>query len=82
MIGPDDPAPFTIINEQGQAKVLLVGDHVSNAIPRSLHRLGLDDESLRQHIAYDIGTRKLVNHLSAHLDAPRCWRDTRASWSI
>ncbi len=70
MIGPDDPPPFTIINEQGQGKVLLVGDHVSNEIPKSLDNLGLDAESLQQHIAYDIGTRKLVNHLSQHLDAP------------
>ena len=70
MIGPDDPAPFTIINQQGQGKILIVGDHASNAIPGSLGRLGLDEESLRQHIAHDIGTRKLVNHLSAHLDAP------------
>ena len=70
MIGPDDPPPFTIINDQGQGKVLLVGDHVSNEIPKSLHDLGLDAESLEQHIAYDIGTRKLVNHLSQHLDAP------------
>lgn len=70
MIGPDDPAPFTIINEQGKARVLLVGDHASNAIPGSLDRLGLDDQSLQQHIAHDIGTHKLVNHLSAHLDAP------------
>ncbi|UCH40527.1 MAG: N-formylglutamate amidohydrolase [Gammaproteobacteria bacterium] len=70
MIGPDDPPPFTIINEQGQGKVLLVGDHVSNEIPKSLHNLGLDAESLEQHIAYDIGTRKLINHLSQHLDAP------------
>ncbi|TNF88507.1 MAG: hypothetical protein EP300_07715 [Gammaproteobacteria bacterium] len=70
MIGPDDPPPFTIINQQGQGKVLLVGDHVSNEIPKSLHNLGLDAESLEQHIAYDIGTCKLINHLSQHLDAP------------
>ena len=70
MIGPDEPAPFTIINEQGRSKVLLVGDHVSNTLPQSLGNLGLDEASIQQHIAYDIGTRKLVNHLSQHLDAP------------
>jgi predicted N-formylglutamate amidohydrolase len=70
MIGPDDPAPFSIINPQGRARVLLVGDHVSNRIPKSLNGLGLDEESLQQHIAYDIGTHKLINHLSQHLDAP------------
>lgn len=70
MIGPGDPPPYTVINEQGQAKVLLVGDHVSNAFPKILGNLGLDETALEQHIAYDIGTRKLVNHLSEHLDAP------------
>ncbi|MCH8176929.1 MAG: N-formylglutamate amidohydrolase [Proteobacteria bacterium] len=70
MIGPGDPPPYTIINEQGKAKVLLVGDHASNAIPKILHKLGLDDTALEQHIAYDIGTKKLIHHLSQHLDAP------------
>jgi len=70
LIGPDDPPPFSCLNEQGQGKVLLVGDHVSNKIPRQLHNLGLDKSFLGQHIAYDIGTSKLIHHLSQHLDAP------------
>lgn len=70
MIGPDDPPPFSIINPRGRGKVLLVGDHASNTIPPSLGGLGLDPALLERHIAYDIGTRKLVNHLSQHLDAP------------
>ena len=70
MIGPGDPPPYNIINEQGQGKILLVGDHVSRTIPRVLDNLGLDETLLEQHIAYDIGTRKLVHHLSQHLDAP------------
>jgi predicted N-formylglutamate amidohydrolase len=70
MIEPGDPPPYTIINEQGQGQVLLVGDHASRVIPRALDNLGLDETLLEQHIAYDIGTRKLVHHLSQHLDAP------------
>ena len=70
MIGPDDPPPYTIINEQGKGKILLAGDHVSNTIPKSLNSLGLDAAALEQHIAYDIGTCKLIHHLSQHLDAP------------
>lgn len=70
LIGPGDPPAYQIINDQGQAQVLLVGDHASNKIPASLKNLGLDPEALEQHIAYDIGTRKLVHHLSEHLDAP------------
>jgi predicted N-formylglutamate amidohydrolase len=70
LIGPGEPEPVTILNEDGKARVLLVGDHVSNRIPRALHGLGLDDAVLEQHVAYDIGTRKLITHLSQHLDAP------------
>lgn len=70
MIGPEDPPPYTFINEQGKARVLLVCDHASNAIPRILGKLGLDDAALEQHIAYDIGAKILIQHLSQHLDAP------------
>ena len=70
LIGPGEPEPVTVLNEHGRAKLLLVGDHVSNRIPRVLDKLGLDDAVLEQHVAYDIGTRKLITHLSQHLDAP------------
>ena len=70
MIGPEDPPPYTIINQQGKGKILLVCDHASNTMPKILDKLGLDDAALGQHIAYDIGSKKLINHLSEHLDAP------------
>ena len=70
LIAADEPPAISALNEQGQAKVLLVGDHVSNRIPRSLKQLGLEDQVLQQHVAYDIGTRKLLTHLVDHLDAP------------
>jgi predicted N-formylglutamate amidohydrolase len=70
LIGPDEPGPVSILNEQGRAKVLLVGDHVSNRIPSALNQLGLDDSVLERHVACDIGAGKLLAHLSAHLDAP------------
>jgi len=70
MIGPEDPPPFTIINEDGKASVLLVGDHASNAIPETLDNLGLVETVLEQHIAYDIGSKYMIKHLSQLLDAP------------
>jgi len=70
LIGPGDPPPFTLLNEAGSAPVLLVGDHVSNTVPSSLDRLGLADWVFERHVAYDIGTRKLITHLAMHLDAP------------
>ncbi len=70
LIGPGDPPPFTIINPEGESNLLLVCDHASNAIPQSLDNLGLDGAALERHIAWDIGSRKLLEHLSTHLDAP------------
>jgi predicted N-formylglutamate amidohydrolase len=70
LIAADEPPAISTLNEQGQAKVLLVGDHVSNHIPKSLKQLGLEDWVLQEHVAYDIGTRKLLTHLVDHLDAP------------
>ena len=70
LIGPDDPPPVTIINPEGKSNVLLVCDHASNAIPAALGQLGLDEAALQRHVAWDIGSRKLIEHLSAHLDAP------------
>ena len=70
LIAPDEPGPVSILNADGSANVLLVGDHVSNRIPRALAALGLDDAVLEQHVASDIGTHRLITHLSQHLDAP------------
>ena len=57
LIGPRDPPPYTVLNEGGTAKLLLVADHASNAIPEAMGKLGLDDGILDRHVAYDIGTR-------------------------
>ena len=70
LIASDDPEPVSILNADGSAKVLLVGDHVSNRIPRVLEALGVDDAVLGHHVASDIGTHRLITHLSRHLDAP------------
>lgn len=70
LIGTGDPPPLEVLNVDGNASVLLVGDHAGNAVPRAMNRLGLDPEVMTRHVAYDIGTRKLVTHLSQHLDAP------------
>ncbi len=59
-----------LYNVSGGAPVLLVCEHASNHVPAEFTQLGLDDEQLRTHIAYDIGALGLAKHLSALLDAP------------
>lgn len=55
MLQASDPLPFTWFNREGKAPCLIVCDHASNAIPRSLENLGLDPDHLEQPIAFDIG---------------------------
>lgn len=70
LLGPDDPAPFSIENPNGAASVLLVCDHASNAVPASLHGLGLTEQELHLHIAHDIGAASVTRRLAPLLDAP------------
>lgn len=53
-----------IINPNARNKLVLLCEHASNHIPKTLDRLGLDDKALAEHIAYDIGagdvTRKIA----------------------
>jgi predicted N-formylglutamate amidohydrolase len=70
LLGPDDPPPFVILNEQGSAPALLVCDHASRAFPRSLARLGLPEVATWQHMAWDIGAAELTRGLASALGAP------------
>jgi predicted N-formylglutamate amidohydrolase len=70
LIGPGDPPPFELVNAAATRPILLVCDHASRAIPRSLATLGLDAEALSKHIAWDIGAADLTLRLADRLDAP------------
>lgn len=70
LIGPGDPPPFTVLNREGTARLLLVCDHASRAIPAALAGLGLDKAYFERHIAYDIGSAEVTRLLSARLHAP------------
>ena len=69
LIGPNDPPPFEVLNPDGAASMLLVCDHASRAIPKSLDTLGLDQKQLDLHIAWDIGAADVTRQLSERLDA-------------
>ena len=70
LFGPGDAPPYSIYNEKGTAPVLLVADHASRNIPASLQQLGLADWVMDKHVAWDIGSDKLVRCLADLLDAP------------
>jgi predicted N-formylglutamate amidohydrolase len=49
---------------------LIICDHASNAIPPEYGTLGLPQETLGRHIAYDIGAAAVTRALAAELGAP------------
>jgi predicted N-formylglutamate amidohydrolase len=55
LLGPDDPQPFSVFHGDATAPLLLLCDHASRVVPRSLDQLGLSDEELARHIGWDIG---------------------------
>ena len=69
LLGPGDPPPVTVLNREGRAPVLLLCDHASNAVPASLGTLGLDDEAMSRHIAWDIGAADVTRALVERYDA-------------
>ncbi|MGZ9035329.1 MAG: N-formylglutamate amidohydrolase, partial [Rhodospirillales bacterium] len=59
-----------IVNIDGTASAVVVCDHASNKIPRRLGSLGLGDDDLATHIAWDPGAAEVARRLAEHLDAP------------
>ncbi|KYF63194.1 N-formylglutamate amidohydrolase [Sorangium cellulosum] len=69
-LAPDEPPAFEVVNPEGRSSAVLLCDHASNAVPRSLPELALQEEALREHTGWDIGAALLSRRLSALLDAP------------
>jgi len=75
LLADDELPPVLENNEQGISPFLFTCDHFGRSIPRALGRLGLPDEELTRHIAWDIGiagvATALAKALNAHLIAQR-----------
>jgi predicted N-formylglutamate amidohydrolase len=55
LLSSGDPSPVIVINAGATSPFLLVGDHAGREIPNKLGNLGLSQEALDDHIAWDIG---------------------------
>ena len=64
-----DPAPVGVENQHGASPILFVSDHAGVAIPAALGTLGLDEEQLARHIAYDIGIYSVTTEMALTLNA-------------
>ena len=65
----DFPVPFRISSNGTAPRLLIVCEHASNHIPKSLNRLGLNAQVAKSHIAWDPGARGVALRLSEAFDA-------------
>ncbi len=70
LLSPEDPPAFHVTNPGGTAPGLIVCDHASNKVPARLNGLGLTEDCLNFHIAYDIGAAGVAEKLAKELDMP------------
>ena len=65
-------APFRIEGQDRDSRWLMTCDHASNRVPECVNGgdLGLPDEDMARHIAYDIGAAGLARVLARDLGAP------------
>lgn len=61
--------PVAVLNPDGRGSVLIVCEHASRVLPERLGTLGLSEEALSSHIAWDPGALAVAERLSRSLDA-------------
>ncbi len=66
----DEEPSVSIMNPQGTSPFVFTCDHASNRIPRRIDHLGLPDDEMRSHIAWDPGALDVARRVSEALDAP------------
>ena len=64
-----DGDPVAVENAQGGGDVLLVCEHASRRLPERYGTLGLSEDALSSHIAWDPGALAVARLLSQRLDA-------------
>jgi len=69
LIAADEPPAVTQLRRDGRSDFVLLVDHASRRIPKSLGQLGLPESELVRHIAWDIGALGVAERVAASLDA-------------
>jgi predicted N-formylglutamate amidohydrolase len=93
LLQPDEPPAVFESGVSGASPFVIVVDHAGARIPRALRHLGVSDQDLKRHIAWDIGALEVAKRVAAALDAPLiaqnysrlvidCNRDPKVSSSI
>ena len=69
LLGPSDPAPFTVHRAAGASPFLLTCDHAGRIVPAALGDLGVPAAEWERHIAWDIGAAGMAQAMADALDA-------------
>lgn len=68
--------PYHIEGDGRKGRFLVTCDHATNTVPPDLGgTLGLPEEDMSRHIAYDVGALGVAQALAEHLDSPLVWSD-------
>ena len=70
LLAPSEPPPVDCVTFDNPGPVLLLCEHAGRRVPAALNNLGLSDEVLVSHRAWDIGAEDVARGLSAKLRAP------------
>jgi predicted N-formylglutamate amidohydrolase len=62
--------PYRSIEGDASTGLLIICDHAENTIPEAYGTLGLREEDLHRHIAYDLGAAQVAERLAGALGAP------------
>jgi predicted N-formylglutamate amidohydrolase len=69
LLAADEPPAVAEFRRDGRSDFVILVDHASRRIPRSLADLGLPESELARHIAWDIGALGVAHRLAEALDA-------------
>lgn len=68
--------PYHIEGDGRKGRFLVTCDHATNTVPPDLGgTLGLPEEDMSRHIAYDVGALGVAQALAETLDSPLVWSD-------
>ena len=70
LLAADEPPAFEDSQIEGRSDFIIVVDHACARIPRRLANLGLPDQELKRHIAWDIGALSVARRVAQAIDAP------------
>jgi predicted N-formylglutamate amidohydrolase len=69
LLAEDEVAPLEVQGRDGRSPFFIICDHAGKLIPRSLNALGLSEDQLARHIAWDVGAAGVAQRLGAALGA-------------